>query len=312
MITESLTLVTTKDNAQVAVWKVIDNAKLGSTAKSATNKNSANKGQNILLTHGTFSDKRVCLGVANYLAKLGHSCYIMEWRGHGHSAVPKQKFNFETVALYDLDATLHYLLDELQLPNLHSVTHSGGGICLTMFLIKNTHYIDKLASITLLGCQAYGAVSHPKSYARILSIKAINRLLGYLPAKTLKLGLINESYHTMKQWYNWNLTQNFKSSLAKRDIHYTKNFDYRQHMPEITTPIYAISAKGDAVIAPPRGCEIFLNDFNNPANVFRQFSIANGDLEDYNHSRVILSGNAAKEIWPSVAAWIEQHSKKLD
>lgn len=35
--------------------------------------------------------------------------------------------------------------------------------------------------------------------------------------------------------------------------------DYRQQMPKITIPIYAISAKGDNFISPTRGCQLFLN-----------------------------------------------------
>lgn len=299
MITETLKLVATEDGEQIAIWKIFDNAKNSAIAKR----------QNILLTHGTFSDKRVCLGIANYLAKRGHSCYIMEWRGHGHSPIPKVKFNFETVALYDFNATLHYLFDELQLDNLHCVTHSGGGICLTMCLVQNEQHINKISSISMLACQAYGAVMNPKSYAKIMLIKTMTRLLGYVPAKRLRLGTINESYQMMGQWFNWNLNQNFKSSLTKQDSKYTKNFDYRQHIHKVIVPIYAISAKGDNVIAPPRGCKLFLDDFNNSANSFRKFSMANGDLEDYNHSRVILSSNAAKEVWPTIAAWIERHSE---
>lgn len=308
MITESLALVTTKDNVQIAIWKVIDSEK----------DSPVTRGQNVLLTHGTFSDKRVCLGMAGYLAKLGHTCYIMEWRGHGDSSKPKDKFNFETIATYDFEATFDYLFDELKLENLHCVTHSGGGICLTMFLIQNPQYIAKLNSISIFACQAYGAASSRKGYAKIFAAKSITRIVGYIPARRFKLGPTNESYHTMRQWYNWNLNKNFKSSLDEQNLNAktinAKNsvddgsFDYRQQMPNITTPIYAISAKGDHFIAPPSGCELFLNDFNNPVNIFREFSIANEDLEDYNHSRVLLSGNAAKEIWLTVAAWIEKHA----
>ncbi|MBP2279940.1 putative alpha/beta hydrolase [Psychrobacter sp. PL15] len=319
MIKECLNLVDTKDDEQIAIWKVFDSIKDSPAANSPMV-----KGQNILLTHGTFSDKRVCLGMAKYLAKLGHTCYIMEWRGHGNSPIPKHKFNFETVAIYDLDATFGYLFDDLKLDNLHCVTHSGGGLCLTMFLIQNnltqdSQYMDKINSISMFACQAYGAVLNRKSYAKILFLKSMTRLLGHLPAKKLNLGSVNESYHTMSQWYDWNLTKNFKSSFTKQDgdrqnINYkdtgcNSSFDYRQYLPKITTPIYAISAKGDNFIAPSSGCQLLLNDFNNPTNVFREFSTSNGDLDDYTHSRIMASRNAATEIWPTVVAWIERHAK---
>lgn len=314
MINQSLHRVTTQDGEKIAVWQVIADANAHYAAKTTSANKTKIKAQNILMIHGTFSDKRVSLGVAGYLARLGHTCYIMEWRGHGDSSMPKDDYNFETIAFYDIVATFAYLFDELKLNNLHAVTHSGGGICLTMFLTQSQHYIDKINSITMVACQAYGAALNPQSYAKIALLKTMTRLLGYVPAKRFKLGPINESYHTMSQWYSWNLGKHFQSSLAKHNSDYkkssrNKSFDYRQLMPSITLPIYAISAKGDHFIAPPSGCQLFLNDFNNSANVFCEFSKTNGNLEDYNHSRVILSGNAAKDIWPTIAAWIDKHTR---
>ncbi len=313
MITKSLKLVSTKDGEEIAVWKIFESSDFDSSESSHTANSFTVKRQNILLTHGTFSDKKTCLRIAEYLAKLGHHCYIMEWRGHGHSPIPTDKFNFETIATYDFDATLHYLFEELKLDNLHCVTHSGGGACLTMHLIQklitqNRNDSTKLNSITMFACQTYGAVVSRKNYVKILTTKIFNRLLGYIPAKTLKLGSVNESYHTMNQWYNWNLNKNFRSMLTNLDTHHNGRLDYRQHMHNIVTPIYSISAKGDNLISPTAGCRLFFDDFNNPANVFREFSKDHGHLEDYTHSRIMTSRNAAKEVWPTVAAWIEKHA----
>lgn len=52
MIKESLNLVTTKDGEQIAVWKIFDSIKESPAANNYTA-----KGQNVLLAHGTFSDK---------------------------------------------------------------------------------------------------------------------------------------------------------------------------------------------------------------------------------------------------------------
>ncbi|WP_313206145.1 alpha/beta fold hydrolase [Psychrobacter faecalis] len=343
MLTENLTLVTTKDAVQIAVWEIFDSKK--SHQLSIVN---ANKGQNIFLTHGTFSEKKTCLRMAEYLAGLWHHCYIMEWRGHGASSLPTDKFNFETVATYDFAATFDYLLNELKLSNLHCVTHSGGGACLTMFLIQNPQYIARINSISMFACQVYGAIVNPKNYFKIIAAKLFTRLFGYIPAKKLKLGPINESHHTMNQWYEWNLHKNFHSSFIQQndiDANVIQKsafdssarqqntidgaiFDYRQYMPNITIPIYAISAKGDKFISPTQGCLSLFNDFNessnnhsfnnntlnnnalnkNSANVFREYARSSGDLDDYTHSRILNSRTAAKEIWPTVAAWIEQHA----
>ena len=331
MMTENLTLVTTKDNVQIAVWEIFDSEKTHQFSEDTTN-----KGQNIFLTHGTFSDKKTCLRIAEYLAGLGHHCYIMEWRGHGASSIPKDKFNFETVATYDFAATFDYLLNELTLTHLHCVTHSGGGACLTMFLIQNPHYIDKINSVSMFACQVYGAIVTPKNYFKIIAAKLFTRIFGYIPAKKLNMGPINESHHTMSQWYEWNLRKNFHSHFIKQsdidvngvkesafDKHHQQKkmtgvesndyLDYQQYMPTISVPTYAISAKGDKFISPTQGCLSLFNDFNNSinnnsANVFREYALSNGDLDDYSHSRILNSRPAAKEIWPTVVAWIDKHA----
>lgn len=305
MITEHLTRLTTADDEQIALWTVSDDS---------LDHNASNQ-QHIFLTHGTFSDKGVCMGIASYLASLGHICYIMEWRGHGHSPAPKDAFKFETIALFDYTAAFDYLFNDLKLDHLHTVTHSGGGLCLTMFLLQNESYINKISSATLFACQAYGAALNPTSYAKVISAKIFNRLFGVISAKKFKLGPVDESYHTMLQWYDWNLHQNFKSSLIRQDGRpramtdsLNDRFDYRAHMPKITIPVYAISGSGDRFIAPSQGCRLLLDDFNHHRNIFREYSLSGGDAEDYTHSRIIISRNASREIWPTVAAWIDQHT----
>lgn len=137
---------------------------------------------------------------------------------------------------------------------------------------------------------------------------------------------------TMTQWYDWNLHKNFKSSFIKRSffdeaafenrntravelddrIYQQRNdddeLDYRQHMSKITIPIYAISARDDNFISPTRGCRLFFDGFNRSNNIFREYSLSNGDLDDHTHSRIMISRNTATEIWPTVTAWIEKHT----
>ncbi|MGB5878322.1 MAG: alpha/beta fold hydrolase [Psychrobacter nivimaris] len=332
MMTRTLHLVTTKDDEKIAVWKVVDNSDEDTIANTSENSLPNITPQNIFLTHGTFSDKQTCLKIAEYFAVLGHHCYIMEWRGHGDSSLPKKKFNFETVATYDYEATFRYFFDELKLDNLHCVTHSGGGVGLTMFLVQNPSYIDKVNSISMFACQAFGAAPDSTSYAKILTAKVLTRLVGFIPAKQFKVGPFNESYYTMTQWYDWNLRKNFKSSFLNKanfdkgrantdevneSINQQKNvgddfIDYRHHMAQITIPVYSISAKGDTFISPTCGCRLFFDGFNNSTNVFREYSLNNSDLDDYTHSRIMISRNAATEIWPTVTAWIEKHARTQD
>jgi predicted alpha/beta hydrolase len=281
---EQLYTIKTADNENIALWKL-------------SSKNDLDK--HIFLTHGAFSNKKTFIGIASFLCDKGYTCWIMEWRNHGESSKSVKKFNLETVAKYDLISTFNFLFNTIGLKKIDCLTHSGGGITLTMFLINNPTYKSKINSITLFAVQAFGAVTDIKSKIKILTAKYISSLIGKVPAKGAGSVEDSESYYTLKQWFDWNINQNFVGE---------NNFDYLEKMHTIKIPILSICAKGDDFVAPRKGCEDFLNAFNNDENKLYFCSKENGNLEDYNHSRIILSRNSQKELYPLVLDWIHEKS----
>jgi predicted alpha/beta hydrolase len=247
------------------------------------------------LTHGTFSNRKICSGIAEYLTEQGFTCWIMEWRNHGESSKAQKDFDFETIAKFDLKSVFEFLINERNIKNIDCLAHSGGGIALTMFLINNPNYQPKINSITLFGVQAFGAGTEFNNRMKILASKYLTALLGVVPAKTAGSTEHSESYYTMKQWFNWNLKQNFIGE---------NGFDYLNEMKKIKIPILSICASGDNFIAPKVGCEKYLNAFENSKNQLVYLSKENGNLENYNHSRILKSQNSKKEIWPIVTEWI--------
>ncbi len=280
MIKETLQLLKTDDAQQIALWKI-----------NLTNQSS---NQHIFLTHGTFSDKRICLGIAHYFAELGYTCWIMEWRNHGASPSTTVPFNFETIALLDIKAAFTYLVDELGLTNLSCITHSGGGICLTMFLIKYPEYCKSINSMIFFGCQAFGAADSFLKRQRIVGMKWMARLIGHIPG-TKNGRPHDETYYTMEQWFDWNLTATFKGA---------NDFDYLPLMKHLTIPILSVCGEGDKYIAPLIGSTAFLDAFENNKNELLVCGKKGGYLEDYDHGRILLSKGAAKEIWPKAKEWI--------
>ena len=49
--------------------------------------------KHIFLTHGTFSNRKICDGISLFLVEKGFTCWIMEWRNHGESSKTQQEFN---------------------------------------------------------------------------------------------------------------------------------------------------------------------------------------------------------------------------
>ncbi|MFW2176270.1 MULTISPECIES: alpha/beta fold hydrolase [unclassified Moraxella] len=287
-------LLNTDDGEQVALWHI---------AKQPFNQSQPNTKvieNAIFLTHGAFSDKRIMLGIAEFLATLNYQCFILEWRGHGDSPKPAKEFDFNTVAKYDIKASFDYLINDLQVKSLHCITHSGGGIALTLCLIHYPHYQAIIKSASIVACQAFGAVQTRVDFVRLWLAKQLTKHLGFIPAKWFKLGVINETYATMQPWFDWNLTKQF--------VNLDNSIDYRTQMPKVKVPIIAIAGLGDKWIAPIAGCKAFLDAFEHEANEFMAFGIRHQHLEDYTHGRIMLSKNASGEVWQAILNWITLHT----
>jgi predicted alpha/beta hydrolase len=283
MIIEKEISLNSADNVKIALWKIFDNE--------------VEKISDIYLTHGAFSDKSVCLRISKYLASLGYVCWVMEWRNHGESAKSNLPYNLETIAKYDMAIAFEYLFTTRQVVDLHCITHSGGGICLTMFLVKNQHYIPRIKTISLFSCQAFGVSFSWSQHLKLLLYKYLNYLMRRLPGRLLKLGPHDEPYFTMKQWFDWNIYRNFIGEGG---------FDYLSKMNLITTPVLSICSAGDTFIAPRKGCWEFINAFENKQNRFSFYSKEDGNVENYGHGRIMCSRNASIEVWPEVVSWIEE------
>jgi len=272
--------------------QTIDNVKLSIWHYSKENKQNT---KNIFLTHGTFSNKNTFKGIVEYFVKYDYTCWVLEWRNHGDSSKVQKYYNFETIANIDIKTTFDYLINDLDIENIHCITHSGGGICLSIFLINFPKYKKHIQTITMFACQVFGAANSRFNYTKILFAKYLCSIIKTIPGKLLKIGEENEPYYLMEQWFNWNLNKNF---TGKNGTYYL------QKIIEIEIPILSICAESDKFIAPKQGCYQFLKSFKNNENKFVVCSKENGFKEDYSHSRIILSRNASKEVWQICRDWI--------
>ena len=161
---EQLIPITTADRAVASLHKI-------STTDDRRDKN-------IFLTHGTYSDKRSLLGIAQYLAKAGYTCWILEWREHGASPATDTIYNYEWIALYELKAVFEYLFKVEKITHLDTVQHSAGGLLQTMFLIKNPEYISKIGRSVFFGSQSFGAGYNVWRRFILLLFKGFTKLSG--------------------------------------------------------------------------------------------------------------------------------------
>jgi predicted alpha/beta hydrolase len=283
-ITETALQLRTDDGVSVALWKLQGARERGPRS-------------DVFMTHGTFSDRRVCLGLARHLASLGHTCWILEWRGHGSSQQDVAPFDMETVALFDVKAALTHLLEREGIKRLDCVTHSGGGLALTMCLVRHRHLVEHIGKVVLFACQSCHAAVSRLRWLQLLATKLAGKLMGRLPGKRLGIGIQDESYTMMKQWFDWNLTRTFTGH---------DGLDYLAQMPSIGVPVMAVFAEGDRFIAPPAACQQYLEAFKSERNKALHCATAQGFSQNFDHAGVMHSSAAKREIWPAAQAWLEQ------
>ncbi|MEO0895215.1 MAG: alpha/beta fold hydrolase [Bacteroidota bacterium] len=280
MLQEEKILLSAPNNIQIALWNIKADTSLPQ--------------KHVFLTHGTFSNRKVCMGMADFLCQKGYNCWILEWRNHGESS-KTEDFSFEQLANEDFKLAFDYLFQQEGIKYLDCITHSGGGILLTLYFIFHKEYIDQIKSITTFACQSYGAANNLSSYLKVLSGHVLGGILGKLPSRYVG-GVHDEPHVFMKQWNRWNMSGRFTGDKGR---------DYTADMNKIHVPVLAIAGGGDTFIAPENGCRKYWENFPHPANQFWLCSKENGFRENYSHSRVMHSRNAAEEIYPKVFEWLE-------
>lgn len=250
----------------------------------------------LFMTHGAFSDRRVCMTMARAWANLGHVAWVLEWRGHGSSGVPASDCDMETVAQQDVVAALEWLRAHVPEGRLCAATHSGGGLALTMALLRRPDLQSLFHRLAVFACQSSDAGGHWWRHARLRVFYGLTRLYGRIPARRLRLGLHDESCAMMAPWFRWNLEQVF----VGRD-----GFDYQAHQPRLQMPVMAIAATADGFIAPPDACWRYWRRFaHHPESAWLLCGRATGFVRDHDHASVMHSSAAEAEVLPRVISWL--------
>ncbi len=248
----------------------------------------------VVLAHGMFSNYRTCRGLAKHLSACNFECWLLDSQGHGFSEKAAEEPDFETMCLEDTKAVLNFLKSRSVLP-LWWVGHSGGGLAILMYLARNQGDQMQLSGIVTLASQSFGAgfTWSRRWFFRLCRIAT--SMAGSVPGKALRLGPENESAAVMNQWLGWSICQTWKGA---------DGFDYKSGVGAIKLPILTLTATGDRYIAPVSGCELLHSAVGSSDKQMVCFGRRYGHLEDYTHSRVVSSRNAAIDVWPLVSEWL--------
>lgn len=271
--------MTTADGLRLAVYRIGDRG-----------------GIPVILSHGMFSNHRSCMGLASFLAKQGHECWIFEWRGHGASDRPDLPHSFDDVALLDVPAIVESITSRSGREGVFWVGHSGGGLILLMWIARFQRLAARhIKGVVLLASQATGAAtSSRRRRSAILAIDCFLRWRRTAPGHWFGIGPETESAPLVRQWCHWNL----KGSFCGVD-----GFNYEVGVYGLDLPVLALAGAGDRFIAPASDCKALATQCGADADFFI-CGKQQGFREDYTHNRLITSRNARLEIWPLVSSWL--------
>lgn len=251
----------------------------------------------VLLAHGTFSNNRSVRGLAQHLSDAGFECWTLDFQGHGQSEKPKTAPSFDSMCIEDAAAALDYLREAYPSEPIVWVGHSAGGLAVLTLLCRKPEYQELLKAIVTLASQTTHAAQTGKHRIIIQISNVITRLLGFAPGKLFKLGPENEFGTVMTQWYRWSLTKQWRGD---------DGFNYIEALSSITVPTLMLSGSGDKFIAPTQGCLALFDQLGCSVKRYQECGIETGFSENYNHSRLVSSRAASREIWPFIKKWLTE------
>ena len=251
-------------------------------------------GAPVVLTHGTFSNAGICLRLADYLARHGFDCWVLELRGHGASQRVVPHPSFEAFGLLDVPAALEAVRAHTGRPLL-LVGHSGGGLAFLMHLVRQPSARADVRGVALLGSQATEACATWSGRMFVAFGRLTDLTLGYTPGRALGLGPEDEPGGVLTEWYRWNRSQRWTGG---------DGFDYLAALGNLSVPALCIAGAGDTFIAPPAGCRRLYDALGGADKAWLLAARSEGFSEDFGHARLIASRAAQREIWPRIRDWL--------
>ena len=258
----------------------------------------------LIFLPGMFSNRRFWLsdkrmGLAAYLSDQGHDCWMIDRRGLGESPAKRGNSIYKNISLmqcieHDLPAVQAFVYAQNPQP-AYWVGHSFGGVLNTLSLAHGHLKSPQVAGLINFSSQlTVGKKLLNKPYSA--AIYASTALLGHFPARTLKMGPDNEAPQAMRDCCRLVDWAKMKPPKSNADS-FWKGFD------TIEQPILAFGSVGDTV-DPAEGCRELIAPMASEKKHFVMLGKRHGHRQDYDHVGMLVSKDAAQEVWPMVAQWL--------
>ena len=243
---------------------------------------------------GTFSNHTFWVGTrgigfARTLADAGFEACVLDPRGHGASDRPhkRQKWDIDDWARKDLPTALRAIASDDRPAFI--VGHSAGGAVTLAALSAEPELRALTRGVITIGTPVPWL--QPWRGAGAWIIRATSQMLGYFPAKLLRLGPEDELPRVMSQWMTWNIEGHWTGDDGT---------DYSAGLEELQMPFLMIAGTADRFFAPPYACEGLFKMIGSPRKDFRVF-------EGLDHVGIVVSKRARTEVWPLLLDFLSDH-----
>lgn len=257
----------------------------------------------VVLVHGTFSQRSFWvsdkgIGLGPFLEERGYDVWIPEVRGHGRSPRDRRYrgWSAEDQMRFDLPAVQRLVEHETERA-AHWVGHSWGGVAILGALGAGWLEDSRQASIVVLGANMTEGDEWLRRPVPRAAAWTLLTLLGRVPARLFRLGPEPESRGYMRDFFRWKGRHRRWTTLDGRD--------YWRGIRSAEVPLLAFAAANDET-DPVTGCRTMFDEYGGDKE-WVLLGLQQGFSKDYGHVEMIVSKEAAREVWPRIAAWLDAH-----
>ncbi len=258
--------------------------------------------QPVVLVHGSFTNRGFWLssqgiGFARHLVEQGFDVWLMEMRGHGLSPRNQAyKDNcLEQYALSDVPAINEFVIEKTGLKPIW-LGHSMGGVLISTALTAGTLPEVQVAGIALLGTQ----IVRRRWYLQIPFVTSLGKLWfsvkPEMDGRKLKIGPENEPAGIAKEYLRW------LGLLGRWRLRHNKT-PLMAKWKGLNIPMIAMVGKDDQS-DPEKYCRQFYELCGSDKKEFKLLAKDQGFSRDFGHVDMVVSKDAAKEVWPHLSDWL--------
>ena len=245
-------------------------------------------------------------GLACYLAKQGYDVYVADARGKGRSLPSINTYadsNNHQLITQDIPAFVQKIVAKRGDTPQIWVGHGWGGVMLASYYARYGNELCDIERMVHMGVRKFCTDDSLKKWLIIDVLwgklaRVLIAIVGYFPAKILRLGKSNESAGNRADFLLW--------SQRREWVDPTDAFDYGEAIQQRSVPpSYYFSSMQDRVYGHPDDVRHFMQSLGPHDGRMMVLSRDSGNLRNYNHLDMILHKESDQDHFPLLLDWLE-------